>query len=82
MSDTSHEVKRRPLAGDSEPIQIVIGDNYALKTIGDASASASSPLLTTGSLGTMTYALRVHVVDAGGTDIALGEYYIPMYAES
>lgn len=78
----SYDKRRRPLAGDDEPIQLVIGETYALKTIGDASASASSPLLTTGSLGSLTYALRVHVVDAAGTDIAGGEFYIPLHAES
>lgn len=82
MSGESHKIERRPLAGDDEPVQIVLGETYALKTIGDASASSSAVLKTTSSLGTMTYALRVNVTDSGGTDIAGGGFYIPLYAES
>lgn len=82
MSGESHKIERRPLAGDDEPVQIVLGETYALKTIGDASASSSAVLKTTSSLGAMTYALRVNVVDASGAAIGTGEFYLPLYAEA
>ena len=78
----SHEKIRNPLEGDQDPITLVINDTHALKTIGDASATTGSPLKTTGSLGSLTYALRVKVVDADGADVGTGNYYLGLYAES
>ena len=78
----SNENQRNPLAGVQDPITLVIHSDAALQTIGDASASTGATLKTTGSLGSLTYALKVKLVDDAGADIGAGTYYLGLYAES
>jgi len=79
MSEVKVRLAQKPV---DEPITFVVDDAAALTFKGDASASAGSVIKTTSSLGSITYGLKVKLVDSSGAAVGAGTYYIPLQAES
>lgn len=79
MSEVKVRLAQKPV---NEPITFVVDDEAGIGFQGDASSSAGSVIKTTSSLGSITYGLKVKLVDSSGAAIGSGTYYIPLQAES